>query len=314
MVPRRVRGNSSCGPEGTDRSEMPARTWTRTLLPGLALVALLTGIVLSRAVPGLPEHVSLAAQEPEIPDGPGGEPAAPANKPDTPEQPETPEKPETAPEEEKERASSFFPELKGDELRAALKAAAEAGHQPLSYRKAREAMYWIIDNRNGTVTTVYALKPLRLKPGEWPRQQDLNCEHVWPQSKGSRGMPMKTDLFHLRPARPRVNSTRSNYPFGVPREDDDPATPWHVGRDAEGNMVFMPPDSHRGDISRSMFYFAVRYDKAIKENEEEVLRRWHKDDPVDERERQRADFIQQEQGNRNPFIDDPEIVDRIEDF
>ncbi|MEE2718450.1 MAG: hypothetical protein VX727_01520, partial [Planctomycetota bacterium] len=67
---------------------MPARPWTRTLLPGLALVALLTGIVLSRAVPGLPEHVSLAAQEPEIPDGPGGEPAAPANKPDTPEQPE----------------------------------------------------------------------------------------------------------------------------------------------------------------------------------------------------------------------------------
>ena len=294
---------------------MPARTWSRTLLPGLALVTLLTGIVLSRAIPGLPERVPLTGGELSFTDETGSDPVAPESKPDTPEIPETPEtETEEKAEEKKESTSSFFPELEGDELRAAVKAAAEAGHQPLSYREAREALYWIIDNRNGTVTTVYALKPLRLKPGEWPRQQDLNCEHVWPQSKGSRGMPMKTDLFHLRPAVPKVNSTRSNHPFGIPATKDDPATPWHIGRDSDGDMVFMPPASHRGDISRSMFYFSVRYGKAITEDEEIVLRRWHEDDPVDARERKRADRIQKKQGNRNPFVDDPEIVDRIEDF
>lgn len=284
---------------------MSARTITRTLVPVLALSALLVGIVLSRAVPGLPERTPMPLQAAQ-----GVEPD-PAS--DTVPEPESAPDIEVEPD-EPASTGSFFPELQDEELRTALMKVAEAGHAPLSYRKAREAMYWIIDNREGTVTTVYALKSLPLEPEQWPRQQDLNCEHLWPQSKGARNMPMKTDLFHLRPAVPRVNSTRSNHPFGVPVTADDPATPWHVGRDAAGRTVFMPPPEHRGDISRSMFYFSVRYDKPIEADEEAVLRRWHREDPVDDRERARADQIQREQGNRNPFVDDPGVVDRIEDF
>jgi endonuclease I len=38
---------------------------------------------------------------------------------------------------------------------------------------------------------------------------------------------------------------------------------------------------------------------------------WHEDDPVDNFEIQRNNRIYAYQGNRNPFIDYPEYVDRI---
>jgi endonuclease I len=47
---------------------------------------------------------------------------------------------------------------------------------------------------------------------------------------------------------------------------------------------------------------------------EAVLRKWHKDDPVDDEERDRNEKIMKLQGNRNPFIDYPELVDKINDF
>ena len=286
---------------------MNTRSGIRTLFAILALVCLGAGVVLSRAIPGLPERIPTESVAP-VPDE-GTEPVPATSTPD-----DDPaesgddlavEEPTTLP---------LFPDLEGDRLRSAVRSALESGHRPLTYRKAREAMYWIIDNRSGTVTTVYAMKPLPLEPGEWPRQQQLNCEHVWPQSKGSRRMPMKTDLFHLRPADPRTNSTRSNHPFGIPVTEDDPRTPWHVGPDADGDMVFMPPPQHRGDISRSMFYFSIRYDIDIDADQEKILRAWHREDPVDEAELKRADQIEDEQGNRNLFIDNPEVVERIDDF
>jgi hypothetical protein len=43
----------------------------------------------------------------------------------------------------------------------------------------------------------------------------------------------------------------------------------------------------------------------------QTLIQWHRDDPVDDRERNRNDIIYPYQGNRNPFIDHPEFVDYI---
>jgi endonuclease I len=43
----------------------------------------------------------------------------------------------------------------------------------------------------------------------------------------------------------------------------------------------------------------------------EVLLAWHELDPVDDFEMNRNDLIETYQGNRNPFIDHPEFVDKI---
>jgi hypothetical protein len=42
-----------------------------------------------------------------------------------------------------------------------------------------------------------------------------------------------------------------------------------------------------------------------------LLLEWHKEDPVDDFERQRNQVIFEAQGNRNPFIDKPEYVHLI---
>ncbi len=42
-----------------------------------------------------------------------------------------------------------------------------------------------------------------------------------------------------------------------------------------------------------------------------LLLKWHKEDPVDDFERNRNEVIYEAQGNRNPFIDKPEYVHLI---
>jgi endonuclease I len=91
---------------------------------------------------------------------------------------------------------------------------------------------------------------------------------------------------------------------------------------------FEPPDEVKGDLARAYFYMSIRYmhqfqccqnnavaGARIQAPLEAVLRRWHRQDPVDAREHERARRIAQDwQGNVNPFILFPELVDRIEDF
>lgn len=61
-------------------------------------------------------------------------------------------------------------------------------------------------------------------------------------------------------------------------------------------------------------YFATRYQMKISPSEEKALRQWHVEDPADEEEFKRNNEIEKLQGNRNPFIDFSDLVDRIENF
>ena len=42
-----------------------------------------------------------------------------------------------------------------------------------------------------------------------------------------------------------------------------------------------------------------------------LLRGWHQSDPVSDKERERNEQVQGVQGNRNPFIDHPDWVERV---
>src|SRR5690606_15195711 len=135
------------------------------------------------------------------------------------------------------------------------------------------------------------------QPGVIPNSNEVNTEHTWPQSKflqSPKGF-MKSDIHHLYPTDSRANSIRGNHPFG--EVEDGGNLPGnarcdasHIGRpragdglpSAGGSVYFEPPTEHKGNVARSMFYFATRYGMEIDRTQEFYLRRWHELDPVDD--------------------------------
>lgn len=154
-------------------------------------------------------------------------------------------------------------------------------------------------------------------PGLIPDSNIMNCEHTWPQSKFTTEFPnslQKSDLHHLFPVNTRANSTRSNLPFA---EVNGRVVNNNCTDSKQGNAIgtkiksFEPPTEHRGNVARALFYFSTRYKMTIDETEKKYLKKWHSEDPVDETERVRNEKIMNYQGNRNPYIDFPELVERI---
>lgn len=159
-------------------------------------------------------------------------------------------------------------------------------------------------------------------PGVVPGSTVINTEHTWPQSLFSRNFPnedQKSDLHHLFPTDSKLNALRSSYWFGEVQKEtrfisDCPQSGSHFGVGVDGSQVFEPPMDHKGHVARALLYFSIRYDSKIDPQEEAILKRWNHEHPVDEDEARRNDEIFKAQGNRNPFVDYPELADLISDF
>ncbi len=204
------------------------------------------------------------------------------------------------------------------------------GHTSLGYNLARDKMFMEFDNQkvNGqgaTQNTLECVYTGRLAVGYTSRTvaqgapYNFNTEHTWPQSNFGEQEPMKSDLYHLYPTDITANGIRSNYPFGNVASN----ITWQVGGSKLGNnslgqIVFEPRDVHKGDVSRSMFYFITRYPdnygNFLNATQENVFREWNKFDTVGVVESNRNNAIALLQLKRNPFIDHPEFVDRIYSF
>jgi len=203
-------------------------------------------------------------------------------------------------------------------------------HTSLGYNLARDKMFMEFDNQrvNGqgaTVNTLECVYTGRLAIGYTSRTDaqsptyNFNTEHTWPQSNFGEAEPMKSDLYHLYPTDVTANSMRANYPFGKVVSN----ITWQVGGSKLGNnnsgqIVFEPRDVHKGDVSRSMFYFITRYPVNyggfFTQVQENVFREWNKFDTVGLIESNRNNAIALLQLKRNPYIDHPEFVDRIFSF
>lgn len=195
------------------------------------------------------------------------------------------------------------------------------------------------------------------------KQTGINREHIWPQSygfkasKGAKG-PAGTDLHHLVAADGQVNQlVHNNVPYGnvdevnktgnrISTGKNKVGTPKRKSVNDQGNLVFEPQDSDKGDIARACFYMVAMYnnlagdnnitsfdanlelvdyvneilDKGVTSNAKETVKlgnlkdllEWNRLDPVDEYEIYRNDLIfNNYQHNRNPFIDFPDWADII---
>lgn len=214
------------------------------------------------------------------------------------------------------------------ELKTALTSLV-ANHTSLGYNLARDKMFMEIDNQrvNGqgaAQNTLECVYTGRLAVGYTSRTDaqnnyNFNTEHTWPQSNFNENEPMRSDLYHLFPTDVTANSVRANYPFGKVVSN----ITWQnggskLGNNIQGQLVFEPRDVHKGDVSRSMFYFLTRYPNNygnfFTQTQENVFREWNKFDTVGVIESNRNDAIASLQLKRNPYIDHPEFVDRIYSF
>lgn len=199
-----------------------------------------------------------------------------------------------------------------------------SGHRVYSYKEARRLLFGDIylESKKGkyVVTDTYCEEDFSssvgIGPNKIPNHNIINCEHTWPQSRftgrQSRSA-QKSDLHHLFPVKSVANSTRGNILFGeVNGEAVSNCDASQRGNDIyENHDAFEPPKSHKGNVARALFYFAVRYKVNIPDDEEVHLRRWHRLDPVDAKESSRHERIFELQGNRNPFIDDADLIDSM---
>ncbi len=205
-------------------------------------------------------------------------------------------------------------------LLTALTSIASSGHHALGYNSARDRMFETVDdyNNNNQIKCVYTERIGNISGRGDAGSANFNTEHTWPQSKFDSADPMVSDLHHLYPTDISANGARSNYPFGTVASVSSPWNKSKLGTLTTGGTGFEPWDGDKGNVARSMFYFITRYPvnygSFYDTNQDIFFRKWNKLDPVDANDISRNNSIEGFQGNRNPYIDHPEFVDRIYDF
>ena len=161
--------------------------------------------------------------------------------------------------------------------------------------------------------------------GSYSKEGDMyNREHSVPQSWFS-GSGIKSDIVHVLPTDGYVNNRRSNYPFGEVRSATYTSANGYsklgsCATEGYSGTVFEPNDEIKGDIARIYFYMITRYESTCGSWGHDVftntypgltrwtlnmMMRWSKQDPVDEREIERNNAVYEVQGNRNPYVDYP---------
>ena len=176
-----------------------------------------------------------------------------------------------------------------------------------------------------------------------------NREHSIPQSWWGGGTSgIGCDIFHLVPTDGKINGVRSNDEFGIVNGGTDwrgnksgTAGSWSTDRptiasaanevvQGSGN-VFEPKDEYKGDFARGYMGTIIKWQQAnltsgnsfftgqytvsgnfgFTKKAVVLMMKWHREDPVSQKEIDRNNGIQQTQGNRNPFIDYPYLAEYI---
>jgi len=190
-----------------------------------------------------------------------------------------------------------------------------------NYDGAKVFLFQELDKVGNTVTCVYTGEVYTIS-STYSGQNSPNTEHTYAQSWFTPATNVKkSDLHHLFITTMNVNSARGNLPFGDVASTANSTvyythTPWQSYRGFNNwqNSVFQVNPFFKGNIARAILYFHTRYGDSIVQGGENMLNTmiaWHYADPPDSAEITRNDMLHSFQGNRNPFVDRPEFVNRI---
>ena len=228
--------------------------------------------------------------------------------------------------------------LKGEALKAELHNIIKQNHKAYSYNSTINDMmkeYDLVYGNSSKLNLIYT--------GETSKSTAFNKEHVWAKSHGDFGTAAGpgSDLHNLRPCNENLNSTRGNDNFGSTNGQGSLASKGWEGNYSSGGL-FEPRDDFKGDVARTIFYMATRYEKTDTYGYDlelsspsntskyynfssgasgthgrfDDLYEWATSgiDPVDNFEVNRNNIIYDKyQKNRNPFVDHPEFIIMIYD-
>ena len=177
-----------------------------------------------------------------------------------------------------------------------------------------------------------------------------NREHSIPKSWWGGGKNnMYSDIFHLVPTDGYVNNRRSAYAFGEVQNVTYTYNGCKLGSSKStittdrntllgtsatcSGTVFEPKEEYKGDFARGYLGMIAKYSNtsysitsgsggmifedfnsshfALTKYGMVLLLKWHREDPVSQKEIDRNNGIQATQGNRNPFIDYPYLAEYI---
>lgn len=158
----------------------------------------------------------------------------------------------------------------------------------------------------------------------------MNIEHSFPKSWwGGSTVQAYKDLYNLMPCEQKINSSKSNYPMGKVTnvKTDNGCT--RIGTGSNGYQLWEPADKWKGDFARGYMYMATAYQdyswsgtqalQILQQGAYPTLQKWAytlyiewaKADGVDEMEVKRNNEVSKIQGNRNPYVDFPNLMQYV---
>ncbi|MFN8609274.1 MAG: endonuclease [Vulcanimicrobiota bacterium] len=216
--------------------------------------------------------------------------------------------------------SSRFEQMSPTQLYDELSGLVQKTHKALDYDP-EQYLYPAVDRReDGQLYCIYS--------GEGPKESSapsgqhplldgqFNCEHVVPQSWFGKKKSPKGDLHHLYAAQIECNSLRGNAEYDAQVGEGEQML--LCGILDQNHNLFNPKAGH-GEIARSVLYFLLCYPGMIGDRKGEysaedipMLLKWSNENPPSEYERHRNQSIEKLQGNRNPLVDFPELVNKVD--
>ena len=146
-------------------------------------------------------------------------------------------------------------------------------------------------------------------PVSWMlKHMSCNSRRECRLDKKSRFTRMEADMHNLYPAWQDTDISRRNTLFGMIEGED-----WRYDKcDFERHLgITEPRPIARGNIARSIFYMHTEYGVPVDKKMLAVLKKWNREDPPSKQEILRNNIIQELQGNRNKFIDNPVLAEQI---
>ena len=158
-------------------------------------------------------------------------------------------------------------------------------------------------NGDGVMATIDHIYPMPRVYKQLKCGSRLQCK----KEKSVKYNRIEADLHNMYPASGALVIARSDTVFG---EISGNESRYEDCNFESKNRMIEPRDIAKGNIARSLLYMHAEYDLELAEDIE-LLKAWSRADPPSEQEISRNRIIEQIQGNRNPFIDKPELVSRF---